>query len=43
MIMFSATTYQGKPAVYDSVSRVFYFCNSHRRAVEWARELNEGK
>ena len=40
---FIPCTYAGKPAVLDTVSRVFYTCATHTRAREWARELNEGK
>ena len=36
-------TYAGRPAVFDTVARVFYTCATHTRAREWARELNEGK
>ena len=41
--IFVPCTYAGKPAVLDTVSRVFYTCATHTRAREWARELNEGK
>lgn len=40
---FIPCTYAGRPAVFDTVSRVFYTCATHTRAREWARELNEGK
>jgi hypothetical protein len=40
---FTPCTYCGKPAVYDTVARVFYTCETMRRARDWARELNEGK
>lgn len=39
---FIASTYQGKPAVYDTVAKVFYTCSSKKRAKEWADELNSG-
>ena len=41
--VFIPCTYKGLPAVLDTVTRVFYTCNSHTRARDWARELNEGK
>lgn len=40
---FRASTYKGRPAVFDTAARVFYLCATARRAREWARELNEGK
>ena len=40
---FVPCTYAGKPAVFDTVARVFYVCATYTRAREWARELNEGK
>lgn len=41
--MFVATRYNGRPAVYDKLARVFYTCTSMRRAQTWAHELNSGK
>lgn len=41
--MFTATRYQGRPAIYDRLARVFYFCRSMAAAVKRARALNEGK
>jgi hypothetical protein len=41
--MFQACHYKGKPAVFDTVSRVFYMCKTMQRANEWAAELNAGK
>lgn len=41
---FSATHYKGKPAVYDSRSRVYYYgYKTMREAREKAAALNEGK
>ena len=42
-VFLTPTTYAGRPAVLDTVARVFYACATHTRAREWARELNEGK
>ena len=41
--MPSQSTESTKPAVFDTVARVFYTCATHTRARELARELNEGK
>lgn len=41
--LFVPCTYAGKPAVFDTVARVFYICATHARAREWAAELNAGK
>lgn len=42
--MFVATTYQGKPAVLDTVARVYYFgYRSMKAAREKAEALNNGK
>lgn len=41
--MFQACHYKGKPAVFDTVSRVFYTCKTMQRAKTWAIELNAGK
>lgn len=42
--MFSATTYKGKPAVYDHQARVFYTgYKNYTAAVKHANELNAGK
>jgi hypothetical protein len=41
---FSVTTYQGRPAIYDQVARVYYFgFKSMAAARERCRALNEGK
>lgn len=41
---FLATTYQGKPAVYDTVARVYYYgYRTHREAREKAEQLNRGE
>ena len=41
--MFTWTLYRGKPAVYDTVSRVFYTgYRSMRAAREHADALNSG-
>jgi len=42
--MFIATTYKGKPAVLDKVSRVYYFgYRSMAEARRKADDLNSGK
>lgn len=42
--VFTPTHYKGKPAVYDTVARVFYTgYKSMRAARERAEELNSGK
>jgi hypothetical protein len=39
---YTATTYKGKPAILDTVSRVYYFgFSSMREARTRAMELNE--
>lgn len=41
---FLATTYRGKPAVYDTTARVYYFgYGSMRAAREQADALNKGE
>lgn len=41
---FIATRYQGKPAVLDTVARVYYFgYRSMDEAARAARDLNEGR
>lgn len=41
---FVATTYQGKPAVFDMVARVYYFgFRSQEAARKKAADLNAGK
>jgi hypothetical protein len=42
-MMFTPCTYRGRPAVFDTVARVFYTCRTMQRARGWARELNEGR
>ena len=37
---FVPCTYAGRPAVFDTVSRVFHTCATHARR-EWARETGQ--
>jgi hypothetical protein len=41
--MFTATRYNGRPAVYDKLARVFYFARSMVAAQKRARALNAGE
>lgn len=41
-MMFIVTTYEGKPAILDTVARVYYFgFKTKAAAVKRARELNK--
>lgn len=41
-MIYIVCRYKGKPAILDTLTRVYYFCASMRAAAARAAELNRG-